>query len=163
MGGCGCTRCPANRILSHVAQDMARAWFRGVGAYCADFGAFWRLFGLFPGHMVELKGTRGLSDMMESSRTCSVATIPPRLGVSPGVGGYFGLKKAVFGQKLRRFGRAPPNLAPRPRAATGESVDLARPPPRLQDGESRSQAQGVGKVQWPKRNGDVLACLLLAC
>ena len=40
VGGCGWTRCPRNRILSHVAQDTARAWFQGVGAYCADFGAF---------------------------------------------------------------------------------------------------------------------------
>ena len=43
--------------------------------------------------------------------------------------------RAVFGPKLRRFGRAPPDLAPPPRAATGEFLapnsDLARPPPRL--------------------------------
>ena len=60
VGGCGWTRCPRNQILSHVAQDTARAWFRGVGAHCAQFGAFWRLFGPFLGHIVELKGTRGL-------------------------------------------------------------------------------------------------------
>ena len=45
VGGCGWTRCPRNSVLSHVAQDTARAWFRGVGAHCADFGAFRRLFG----------------------------------------------------------------------------------------------------------------------
>ena len=45
VGGCGWNRCPQNRILSHVAQNMARAWFRGVGAHCANFGAFWCLFG----------------------------------------------------------------------------------------------------------------------
>ena len=47
----------------------------------------------------------------------------------------FGRKMAVFGPKLRRFGRAPPNLAPTPRAATSEflaqNLDLARAPPRL--------------------------------
>ena len=67
-----------------------------------------------------------------------VATVAVRLGVLPGFGGYFGRKMAVFGPKLRRFGRAPPNLAPKPRAATVEfltqNLDLARPPPRLQDG-----------------------------
>ena len=135
VGGCGWTRCPWNSDLSHVAQDTARAWFRGVGAYGADFGAFWRLFGPILGHIVELKGTRGLFDTAKSSCTCAIATVSLRLGVSTGFGGYFGRKMAVFGPKLRRFGRAPPDLAPPPRAATAEflakNLDLARPPPRL--------------------------------
>ena len=84
---------------------------------------------------MELKGTRGLFDTVKSSCTCSVATISLRLGGLPGFGGYFGRKMAVFGPKLRKFGRAPPNLAPTPRAATGEvlaqNLDLARAPPRL--------------------------------
>ena len=60
---------------------------------------------------------------------------------------------AVFGPKLRIFGRAPPDLAPPPRAATGEflaqNLDLARPPPRLQDGymSKRSEALGRGNGQ----------------
>ena len=135
VGGCGWTRCARNSFLSHVAQDTARAWFRGVGAHCADFGAFWRLFGPFLGHIVELKATRGLLDTAKSSRTWSVATVSLRLGVSPRFGGYFGRKMVVSGPKLRSFGRAPPDLAPPPRAATGEflaqNLDLARPPPRL--------------------------------
>ena len=114
MGGCGWTRCPRNSFLSHVAQDTARAWFRGVGAHCADFGAFWRLFGPFLGHIVELKGNRGLFDTVKSSRTCSVATVSLRLGVLSGFGVCFGRKIAVLGPKLRRFGRAPPDLAPPP-------------------------------------------------
>ena len=40
VGGCGWTRCPRNSDLSHVAQDTARAWFRGVGAHCAGFWGF---------------------------------------------------------------------------------------------------------------------------
>ena len=135
VGGCGWTRCLRNSILSHVAQDTACAWFRGVGAHCADFGVFWRLFGPFFGHIVELKGTRRLFDTVKSSRTSSVATVSLRLGVLPGFGCYFGRKMAVFGPKLRRFGRAPPNLVPTPRAATGEllgqNLDLARAQPRL--------------------------------
>ena len=102
------------------------------------FGAFWRLFGLFLGHIVEVRGTRELFDTVKSSRTCNVLTVSLRLGVSPGFWGCFGRKMAVFGPKLRRFGRAPPDLAPPPRAATGEflaqNLDLARPPPELQDG-----------------------------
>ena len=138
VGGCGWTRCPRNWILSHRAQDTARAWFRGVGAHCADFGAFWRIFGPFIGHIVELKGTRELFDKVKSSRTCSVLTVSLRSGVLPGFWGYFGRKMALFGPKLRRFGRAPPDLAPPPRAATSEflaqNLDLARAPPRLPDG-----------------------------
>ena len=80
VGGCGWTRCPPNSDLSHVAQGTARAWFQGVGAHCADFGAFWRLVGLFLGHIVELKGTRGLFDTVKSSRMWSVATVSLRLG-----------------------------------------------------------------------------------
>ena len=135
VGGCGWTRCPRNSDLSHVAPDTARSWFRGAGAHCADFGAFWQLFGPFLGHIVESEGTMGPLVMRKSSRTWSVAAISLRLGVLPGFGGYFGRKKAVFGPKLRRFGRAPPDLAPPPRGATGEflaqNLDLARPPPRL--------------------------------
>ena len=56
--GCGWTRCPRNRILGHVAQDTARSWFRGAGAHGALFEAFWRLFGPFLGHIVELEGTK---------------------------------------------------------------------------------------------------------
>ena len=83
---------------------------------------------------MELKGTRGLFDTAKSSGTCSVATVSLRFGVLPGFGSYFGHKMAVFGPKLRRFGRASPDLAPPPRAATGEflaqNLDLARAPPR---------------------------------
>ena len=135
VGGCGWTWCPPNQILSHVAQDTARAWFRGVGAHCAYFGAFWRLFGRFLGHIVEFKGTRGLFDTVNSSRTCSVATGSLRFAVLSGFWGRFGPKKAVLGHKMRSFGRAPPNLEPPPRGATGEflaqNLELARPPPRL--------------------------------
>ena len=87
---------------------------------------------------MELKGTRGLFDTVKSGRTWSVATVSLRLAVVPCLGGYLGQKKAVFGPKLRRFGRAPPDLAPTPRATTGDflaqNLDLARAPPRLQDG-----------------------------
>ena len=138
VGGCGWTKCPRNWILSHVAQDTVRAWFRGVSAHGADFGAFWRLFGPFLGHIVELKGTRRLFDTVKSSRTCSVATVSLRLAVLTGFWGRFGPKKAVLGHKMRSFGRAPHDLAPTPRGATGEflgqNLDLARAPPRLRDG-----------------------------
>ena len=99
VGGWGWIRCPRNSDLGHVAQDTARAWFQGVGARCADFGAFWRLFGPFLGHVVELKGTRGPFDTAKSSRTCSVAAVSLRMGFSAGFGGCFGRKMAVFWPK----------------------------------------------------------------
>ena len=103
-------------VLLHIAQI---------------FGAFWRLVGPFLGHVVQLKGTRGLLDTVKSSGTWGVAAVSLRLGVSPGFGGYFGRKMAIFGPKLRRFGRAPPDLAPPPRAAIGkflaQNLDLAKP------------------------------------
>ena len=130
VGGCGWTRSLRNRVLSHVAQDTARSLFRAVGAHCADLGT-WRLFGLFLGHIAELERTKGLSDTGKSSRTWSVATVSLRLAVLNAFWGWFGQKMAVFGPKLRRFGRAPRYLAPPPRAATGEflaqNLDLARP------------------------------------
>ena len=92
VGGCGWTRCPWNLVLSHVAQDTARSWFWGVSAHGADF-VFWRLFGPFLGHIVELKGTRGLSGTVKSSG----ATVSLRLSVLPGFWGSFGRKMAVFG------------------------------------------------------------------
>ena len=79
--GCGWTRCPQNWFLSHVAQDTAPSWFRGVGAHCAAFGAFWRLFGPFLRHIVELEGTKGPLVTAKSSRTCSVAAVCLRLAV----------------------------------------------------------------------------------
>ena len=167
VGGCGWTRCPRNYVLSHVAQDMARAWFRGVDAHCADFGDFWRLFGPFLGHIVELKGTRGLFDTVKSSRTCSVATVSLRLGVSPGFGGCFGRKMAVFGPKLRGFGRAPPNLAPPPRAATGEfmaqNLDSARPPPGLQDGYMGKTSEALGRSNGENDTETCCCCCCCCC
>ena len=155
MGGCGWTRCPRNSFLSHVAQDTARAWFRGDGAHCAVFGAFWRLFGPFLGHIVDLEGTKGPLVTGKSSRTCSVAAVCLRLAVLNPYRGCFGRKMAVFDPKLRRFGRAPPDLVQPPRAATAEflaqNLDLARTPPWLRDGHMERRSEALG-----------CCCLLLA-
>ena len=110
VGGCGSTRCPRSSDLSPVAQDTARAGFRGAGAHCADFGAFWRLFGPFLGHIVELKGNRGLLDTAKSSRTWSVATVSLCLTDSPGFGRYFGRKMAAFWPKTAQIWEGTPQL-----------------------------------------------------
>ena len=115
VGGCGWTRCPRNRILSHVAQDTARAWFWWVGAHCADFGAFWRLIGPFLGHIVELRGSIGLSDTVKSSRTWDVATVSLRLGVLPGLA-ILGEKRLFLAQNCANLGGHLPTWRPRPGA-----------------------------------------------
>ena len=44
VGGCGWTRCPRNRVFSHVAKDMACSWFVAVARQSAQnlglLGAF---------------------------------------------------------------------------------------------------------------------------
>ena len=112
VGGCGWTRCPRNWDLSHVAQDTARAWFRGVGAHCADFGAFSRLFRPFLGHIVELKGTRGLLDTAKSSRTWSVAIVSHRLGVSPEFWGLLLAKNGCLWPKTAQIWEGTSRLGP---------------------------------------------------
>ena len=99
MGGCGWTRCPRNSFLSHVAQDTARSWFRGAGAHCAVFGAFWRLFGPFLGHIVELEGTKGPLVARKSRHTWSVAAVCLRLAVLNPYWGCFGRKNGRFWPK----------------------------------------------------------------
>ena len=81
MGGCGCIRCPRNRILSHVAKDMAYSWFVAVGS---QSGAYGGLFGPFLGHIMELVGCKELVDTEKSSCTWSVPTVSLRLAVLNG-------------------------------------------------------------------------------
>ena len=84
---------------------------------------------------MELEGNKRFFVKGQSRRTWGVATDCLRLAVLSGFRGCFEPKKAVLGHKIRSFGRAPPDLAPPPRGATGEflaqNLDLARPPPRL--------------------------------
>ena len=85
------------------------------GCWCTlrrFFWTFWRLFGPFLEHIVELEGTKGPLVARKSIGTWSVTAVCLRLaGLNP-YQGCFGRKMAVFGPKLRRFGRAPPDLAP---------------------------------------------------
>ena len=49
VGGCGWVMCPRNSVLSHVAQDTARAWFRARWTQTAHIqailGHFWAILG----------------------------------------------------------------------------------------------------------------------
>ena len=92
---------------------MAYSWFVAVGIW-----SFWALFGLFPGHIMELESRKELVDTGKSSRMCSVPTVFLRLAVLNVFQGFFGPKMAVFGPKLQLL---------KLRSATCESC--SRPPP----------------------------------
>ena len=116
--------------MSHVAQDTARAWSRGVGPHCAVLGAFWRLFGPFLGHIVELKGTRGLLDTGKSSRTWSEPPFSFVWAFCAGFGAVFGEKWLLLAQNCADLGGHLPTWRPRPVARPGEflaqNLDLGK-------------------------------------
>ena len=74
-------------VLVHIAQFLGLfgAFSGRFGVTwswsCAVFGAFWRLFGPFLGHIVELEGTKGPLVARKSFGTCSVAAVCLRLAV----------------------------------------------------------------------------------
>ena len=51
VGGCGWARCPRNSVLSHVAQDTARSWFRACRTQKAHIQA---IFGAFLGRFSDI-------------------------------------------------------------------------------------------------------------
>ena len=92
----------------------------GLFDTAAHIRPFLAIFGPFLGHIVELEGKKELFVMGQSRRTWSVATVSLRLVVFTRFRDCFGPKKAVLRHKMRNFGRAPPDLAPPLRGATGE-------------------------------------------
>ena len=114
MGGCGWSRCPRNRILSHVAKNI----WPILGLWLSAVGASGGLFGPFPRHIMELEGRKELVDTGKSSGTWSVPTVSLRLAVLNVFQGIFGPKMAVFGPKVQFL---------KVRSATCES--RSRPPP----------------------------------
>ena len=89
-----------------------------LGLWPSTFGASGGLFGLFPGHIMELEGRKELIDTGKSSGTCSFPTVSLRLAVLNAFQGFFGPKMTVFGPKLQFL---------KPRSATCEC--RSRPPP----------------------------------
>ena len=138
VGGCGWNRCPWNSVLSHVAQDTARSWFWACLTQTshieAIFGHFWVNSRTFCGARGQERalGHGAIEVHVECSNRFSSS------GRVDWVSGLFWAKNGGVGHKMRSFGRAPPDLAPPPRGATGEflaqNLDLARAPPRLYDG-----------------------------
>ena len=95
-GGCGWSRCPQNRILSHVAKDMAYSPFVAVGIW-----SFLGLFGPFARHIMELEGRKELVDTGKSSLTWHLPNVSLCLDVLNVIQGFFGPKPAVCGPRLQ--------------------------------------------------------------
>ena len=113
---------------------------------------------------MELEGKKRLLVTGQSRRTWSVGLC---LAVWTVYWGRFGPKKAVLGHKMRSFGRTPPDVAPAPRAATGEflaqNLDLARPPPMLQDGYMGKRFEALGRSNGQDGMETCLLLLVVAC
>ena len=74
----------------------------------AHLSHFWRLFGPFLGHIVELEGKKGLLGMGQSRRTWSVATVSLRLADLNGFSGPFSGKKGCFCAQNAQFWQSTP-------------------------------------------------------
>ena len=102
---------------------------------CTYFGSFLAIFGPFLGHIVELEGNkRALCHKKLKAHVEFMHPFPSFVHFE-WVSRLFWPKKAVLGHKIRSFGRAPPDLAPPPRGATGEflaqNLESARALPRV--------------------------------
>ena len=130
---------------------------RSFWGFLAPFWAISRTYCKIRGHQ-RSRGHKKIKPHVQCS-SCL-----PSSGCHEPLLGLFWRKMAVFGTKLRRFGRAPPDLAPAPRAATGESLaqtlDLTRPVPRLQDGKIEVKPEAI--VRGNGQNGTVTCLLLVA-
>ena len=62
---------------------------------------------------MELNDKTGLMVTGQSRCMWNVATISLHFAVLSGFRGRLGPKKAILGHKMRNFGRAPPDVAPR--------------------------------------------------
>ena len=136
----------------------------------AQLGHFWPFLGRLSDISWSWRARKDSLFTRQWWRTWIAGNVCLRLAVMTGFRGRFGPKKAVLGHKMRSLGRAPPDLAPPPRGATGEflaeNLDLARPPPRLQDGQDEVEAGAMRRSNG--QNGKekcllLVACLLLAC
>ena len=113
VGVCGWTTCPRNSDLSNVAQDTVRSWFRGVGAHCAGF---WGFLAPFWAVSRTYRGVRRQQRALGHGEVKPHVQCSSRLPSFDWVLGPFWAKKGCFGaNKMRSFGRAPPDLAPPPR------------------------------------------------
>ena len=115
VGACGWTRCPRNSDLSHVIQDTPCAWFRGVGAHCADFwgflAPFWavsRTYRGVRGHQRSLGHEKVKLHVECSSRLPSFGCFEPLLGLFWAKNGCFWPKSAQIWEGTSRLGATAP-------------------------------------------------------
>ena len=119
---------------------------------------FWAVSWTYPrvrGHQGSLGHQKVKPHVQCSSRLPSFVFFEPLLGL-------FWAKNGCFWPKLRRYGRAPPHLAPPARAATVEflaqNLDFARAPRRLQDGKCGVKPEALRRCNG---HNEMVACLLV--
>ena len=130
VGGCGWTRCPRNSVLSHVAQDTTRPWFRARSTQTAHIHAifcrFWAVSRTHRGFRGQQRavGHRAIEAHVECRNRL------PSFGRIKWVSGPIWAKKGCFGAQNVRLSEGTSRLG-----ATGEflaqNLDLERAPPRL--------------------------------
>ena len=103
VGACGWTRCPRNLVLSHVAQDTARSWFR---AYLTQLAHIQAIFGHFWAVSRTNRGARGQQRALghgaiEADVECSNCF--PSFGRFDWLLGPFWPKKGCFGAQNAQF------------------------------------------------------------
>ena len=130
---CGCNRCARNSVFSHVAQDMARSWFWACLTRTAHiqaiFNHFWAVSRTYHGARGQKRdlcqvGTE--AHVMCTNRFPSFVCFERGLGQLWAKKGCFGAQNAQFWEGTTQPGATGDFLA--------QNLDLARPPPRLQDG-----------------------------
>ena len=139
---------------------MAQNALRRFWGFLAPFWAVSRTYRGVRGHQRSLGCEKVKPHVECSSRLPSFGCFEPLLGLFWAKNGCFWPKTAQI------FWREPPDLATPPRAATGEflaqNLDLARPPPRLQDGEKMGKrSEALGRSNGQNGTETCCCCLLL--
>ena len=132
---------------------------RSFWGFLVPFWAVSQTYRGVRGHQRSLGDEKVKPHVECSSRLPSFGCFEPLLGLFWAKNGCFWPKTAQI------FWRQPPNLAPPPRAATGEfsaqNLDWARPPPRLQDGYMGKRSEALGRSNGQNGTETCCCCLLL--
>ena len=117
VGGCGCTRCPRNSVLSHVAQDAARSWFWACLTQIVHIQAilshFWAVSWTYRGVSGQ---QRALCHRAIKAHVKCLQPFPFVWPFGVGFGAVLGQKRMFWGTKCAGLGGDLPTWRPRPRA-----------------------------------------------
>ena len=131
---------------------------RGFWGFLAHFWAVSRTYRGFRGHQRSLGCEKVKPHVECSSRLPSFGCLAPLLGL-------FWAKNGCFWPKTAQIWEGTSRLGATARAATGEflaqNLDLARPPPRLQDGYMGKRSEALGQSNGQNGMETCCCCCLL--